>query len=252
MMQLERLGKHGERLKRLRSRLRRRPAGEVVVDGRRLVADLVRWEVPLQELYLTPEAAAEPANAPLVEAAETTWEIDGAVLETLAPTRHPQGVLAVVAEPQWPSWRGDRGVALWLDGIQDPGNLGAIVRSAAGFGARAVLLSPGCVDPFSSASVRGAAGAVFRVPVEREVEIDDAASRARSHGGQVWAAGAGGTPISAWSPGEPLLLLIGTEGGGLSEPAAATAEGTVTVPLERGIESLNVAVAAAVLLAHLR
>jgi TrmH family RNA methyltransferase len=226
----------------------RRP-GEVVVDGRRLVADLVRWSLPIRELYVEAEVGADPK---LVAAADHAFAVEARVLSGISPTRHPQGVLAVVDEPRWPEWSAERGTALYLEGLQDPGNLGAIVRAAAALGAARVLLSPGCVDPFHPVVVRGSAGAVLRVPVDREVDLNDAIERARSAGGEVWATGAGGTPTHRWRPSEPVLLLLGSEGAGLSEAAAGLADGAVAIPLERGVESLNVAVATGILLHHLR
>jgi TrmH family RNA methyltransferase len=248
---IERLGRHGSRIKDLRRRIRNRRDGEVVVDGRRLVADLVRWQVPILELYLTAEAAAAPDAARWIAAAAAAWELEAPVRAELAPTRSPQGVLAVAEEPRWPRWPARAGVALWLEQVQDPGNLGAIVRAAAGLGAAAVLLSPGCADPFAPAAVRGSAGAVFRLPLERAVSAAAAAQRVREAGGEIWATGAGGRPLSGWRPAEPCLLLLGAEGAGLSADASDLADGELTIPLERGVESLNVAVAAGILLQHL-
>jgi len=246
---MEKLGRHGARLKDLRRRVKNRPEGQVFVDGRRLVADVVRWGVPVFELYLAEELDPDPE---IVAAAGESFVVDASVLDDLAPTRHPQGVLAVVADPRLPPWPAREGVALWLDTVQDPGNLGAIVRSAAALGARAVLLSPGCADPFHHAAVRGSAGAVFRLPISREVTAARVAERMSEASGEVWAAGPGGTPIDRWRPSDPLVLLLGAEGAGLSPDARAIATGEVTIPLEREIESLNVAVAAGILLHHLR
>jgi TrmH family RNA methyltransferase len=246
---METLGKHNPRLKELRRRVRDRRDGEVVVDGRRLIADLVRGHVPIRELYV---ASGVELDGVVLAAADRIWELEPSLLADVAPTRHPQGVLAVADEPSWPSWSGGSGVALWLDRVQDPGNLGAIARAAAGLGACAVLLSAGCADPFGPLAVRGSAGAVFRLPVEREVTGPRAIERVRSHQGEVWATGAGGTAVADWRPSEPVLLLLGTEGRGLSAATAALADGTVAIPLGRDVESLNVAVAAGILLHHLR
>lgn len=248
---MERVGRHSERVKALRRTIRQRPAGVVVVDGLRLVRDLVRWEVPLRELYLQASAVDELASQ-LAAAAGRGFVLDDELFAAVAPTRSPQGVLAVVDEPRWPPWRGHEGLALWLDGVQDPGNVGAVVRAAAGLGAAAVLLGPGCADPFGPAAVRGAAGACFRIPVEREVTAARAAARVRERGGEVWATGPGGRPVADWSPRRPAVLMLGAEGRGLSREAFDHADGTVTIPLQRDVESLNLAVAAGVLLSRER
>jgi len=249
---IERLGRHGARLKDLRRRIKNRRRGEVIVDGRRLVADLVRWGVPISELYLKPEMVAGKESEAWIQAAGSTFEVEGSVLADLAPSRSPQGVLAIAEEPKSSAWTADGGVALWLDGVQDPGNLGGIVRAAAGLGAAAVLLSPGCADPFGASAVRGAAGSVFRIPVERNVDGNEAVARVRNSGGEVWASGSGGVPVEAWRPAEPCLILVGAEGAGLDSAVVDLADGTVTIPMDRDVESLNVAVATGVLLQRLR
>jgi TrmH family RNA methyltransferase len=90
------------------------------------------------------------------------------------------------------------------------------------------------------------------VPVERDVSASRAVERVRGAGGEVWATGLRGTPLAAWRPAEPCLLLLGAEGVGLSAEAQELADGQVTIPLARGIDSLNVAVAAGILLQHIR
>jgi TrmH family RNA methyltransferase len=250
--EIERLGRHGARVKDLRRRVKNRRDGEVIVDGRRLLTDLVRWGVPITELYLAPGIVEEPDAAGWLAAAGSVFELEASVLAELAPTRSPQGVLAVADEPRWPAWPARDGVALWLDRVQDPGNLGAIVRAAAGLAAAAVLLAPDCTDPFGATAVRGSAGAVFRVPIERGVPATRAVDRVRASDGEVWATGLGGRPIEGWRPAEPCLLLLGAEGAGLSTGAGDLADGDLTIPLARDIESLNVAVAAGILLQHVR
>jgi len=249
---IERLGRHGARVKDLRRRVKHRRGGEVIVDGRRIASDLVRWGVPILELYLSPEAVVAPESAELIEAAGSVYELEESVLADIAPTRTPQGLLVVAAEPRQKRWATTGGVAVWLHRVQDPGNLGAIVRSAAGLGASAVLLSPDCTDPFGPSAVRGSSGAVFRVPIERGVPAIKAVERVRSVGGEVWAAGSDGRPVVGWKPVEPCLLMLGAEGVGLSNDARDLADGELTIPLANEVESLNVAVAAGILLQHLR
>lgn len=248
-MTIERLGRHSPRVKELRRRVRDRRPGEVVVDGRRLAGDLARWRIPIRELYLDADEEFDPE---FVAHADRAFMVEGKVLSAIAPTRHPQGLLAVVDEPQRSPWSGERGVAFYLDGLQDPGNVGAVVRAAAALGAAAVLLSPGCTDPFHPVAVRGSAGTVMLLPIERELALADAVERIRVAGGEIWATGAAGTPIHRWRPAEPTLILLGAEGRGLAPPAFEVADGTVAIPLERDVESLNVAVAAGILLHRLR
>ena len=245
------LGKNSRRVKDLRRRVRKRVPGEVIVDGEKLVTDLVRWGVAIRELYLAVGADEEQETGEWIESAAEVFGLDGEVLTAIAPTKTPQGVLAVVEEPRSGTWSAGDGVGLYLEGVQDPGNLGAIVRSAAALGAASVLLSPGCADPFGPAAVRGSAGTIFRLPVEREASLTEASRRVRDHDGEVWAAALGGTSLKQWKPARPLLLIMGAEGAGLSDAVLGTSDGRVGIPLEREVESLNVAVAAGILLAAL-
>lgn len=233
-------------MKWLRRAVKERPEGLVVVDGRRLVEDLVRWGLELTELYVA-ESMARTAAGWAAAGRHAVFVLADEVLSEIAPTRHPQGVLAVVREPRWPRWRPE-GMVLGLDEVQEPGNVGAIVRAAAALGAAAVLLGPGCADPFHPAAVRGSAGGVFRVPVYPGRDLGTAMETVREAGGSVWAAGPGGISARGWRPPRPALLLLGSEGRGLSRELAGAADGAVGVPLLRQVESLNVAVAAGILL----
>jgi TrmH family RNA methyltransferase len=226
----------------------RRP-GEVIADGRRLVADLVRWQLPIRELYIAEGVDVAPA---ILGAAESSWELDPSLFAGVAPTRNPQGVMAVVDEPRHPSWTVGDGVAVYLEGVQDPGNLGAIIRCVAAIGGSGVVLSPGCADPFHWATLRASAGAVMRIPVLGQTQPAAAAAAFREAGGEVWAATIDGDPMTEWRPARPTLLVLGAEGRGLSADALALADGAVGIPLDRGIDSLNVAVTAGILLHHLR
>ena len=118
---IERLGRRGRRLKDLRKRVKSRRDGEVIIDGRRLVSDLVRWGVPIRELYLVPEISREFEAMGWREAAERVFELESSVLADIAPTKNPQGVLAIAEEPPRQEWPADDGVALWLDRIQASG-----------------------------------------------------------------------------------------------------------------------------------
>ncbi len=245
------IGKKSARVKDLRRRVQSRVPGQVIIDGAKVLDDLIRWDIGVLELYLSVGLSQSSEAGAWMAAAEQVFEMDTEVLAGIAPTRNPQGVLAVVEAPRWPVWPASSGFGLFLEGIQDPGNLGAIIRSAAGLGAAAVLLAPECADPWGPTAVRGSAGAVFRIPVERDVSLSRVADRLRRHQGELWATGSEGQPVGQWSPSSPMVLMLGAEGQGLSQEALVVADNTVSIPLQRDVESLNVAVAAGILLSHL-
>jgi len=233
--------------------VRRKDPALTVVDGPKLVLELAAAGVTLEALYSTPEAEPTVRGCrSLCELQErAAWHVvTPEALGAVAPSRHPQGVLAVVGVPTWTPEA--RGVWLYLDGIQEPGNLGALVRCAAALGADGVVCSADSADPYSPRAVRGAAGWSLRFPVCPALELEPLAARFRLAGGTVAAAlGEGGQALGGWRPRRPLLLVLGSEGHGHRPATLAACTERVTIPLARGVESLNVAVAAGILLAAL-
>ena len=247
------LGKHSTRLARLRRIVQREEKDLTVVDGVKLVLELARAGVPIVELYGEEDAlaaiAAEPALRRVTDAGRS-YLVDAHTLGHLAPTRQTQGLLAVVACLS--ATVHAEGIVIYLDRVQDPGNVGAAIRCAAAFGASAVACSPGCADPFSPRSVRASGGQALLLPVGANTEFPTLASQfAEARGDVAAAVGSGGTLLRRWKPRLPLLLAFGNEGQGLAEDVAAACRSSVCVPLAGGVESLNVAVAVGVILASL-
>jgi TrmH family RNA methyltransferase len=180
------------------------------------------------------------------------------VLRSALTTETPQPIAALVEPPDW-TWhdilkgRIDRmdttdPLVLVLSGLQDPGNLGTIVRSAEAFGAHGVLSLPGTVSPWNPKAVRASAGSIFRVPVVAG-KTKESIDRLRESGLKIYAATArAAQPVDLVNLGEPVALLIGNEGNGVPADLAAQADGAITIPCPGPVESLNAAVAASVLL----
>jgi TrmH family RNA methyltransferase len=177
-----------------------------------------------------------------------------ALLESALATQSPQPVAALVEPPDW-TWahlldRHRKVVPLLaiLAGIQDPGNLGTILRSAEAFGADGVLALPGTVSAWNPKAVRASAGSVFRLPL-LSVNIEDCFEHLREAGVKIWT-----TTVHAAEPADlvdlsaPVALIFGNEGNGVPASLAAMADGAVTIPCPGNVESLNAAVAASVLL----
>lgn len=246
------LGKHNPRLATLRKIVQERDLRRTVVDGPKLLRDLVARGFQPEELYASPEGvsaiAADPVLAPLPTFVPS-YQLAGSVLQKLAPTRSSQGILALFPVPDYRQPAGD--LVLFLDRLQDPANVGAIVRAAAAFGAGAVVCSPGCANPFSPKAVRAAAGASLFFPVLRGWSFQQLREWAGPRYPVVAATAFGGTPLNRWRPQRPLVLAVGNEGQGLDPAIEASVTQRVTIPLQNRVESLNVAVACGVLLACL-
>ncbi|MEP0774037.1 MAG: RNA methyltransferase [Acidobacteriota bacterium] len=247
------LGRHNPRLAALREVVRHGRPGVALVDGRKLVLDLARAGVPPDLLLLTPATLGVleecPPLASLV-AAGKVFAVAEEVMQRLAPSRHPQGVLGLFPVPR--RALPPHGVVVYLDRVQDPTNVGAIVRCAAALGATGVACSPGCADPFTPRAIRAAAGQTLLFPVATDADFAALASATRARTGQTAAlAGAGGIPLGSWRARLPLLLVLGNEGAGLDPLVARGCDVLLTIPLGNSVESLNVAVAAGITLAAL-
>jgi TrmH family RNA methyltransferase len=176
--------------------------------------------------------------------------VDRVLFSEMAETLHPQGVLAVADLPEPVdvfSGVSSGSAYVVLDRIQDPGNVGTLIRTAFAAGFDAAVIVKGCADCYSGKVLRAAAGAVFRLPLLFAESAEDAATALRSNGVKIFAADAGGkNSLYDTDIRGSVALVIGNEGGGLSE--AFSDADLLRIPMREGAESLNAAIAAAVLM----
>lgn len=247
------LGRHNPRLRRLRAIVRGDEPNLTVADGVKLVRDLAGSGVRIEEIYASPRHAELLANGSPIARAVGRGEIhivDEGALDHLAPSRSSQGILAVVAVPRHAIEA--RGIVVYLEDVQDPGNVGAAIRSAAAFGAAAVACSAACASPFSPRALRASAGHSLRLPVTADAPLSPLADSFHAAGGEVVATtGDDGVALPQWRARLPLLLVMGNEGAGLSAETLGSCDHRVRIPMAAGVESLNIAVAAGVILAYL-
>jgi len=221
----------------------RRESGQTLLDGEHLMQVANQAGARFSRIVATPTAAAKLA-AWLDACPEAEGVIVAANLyRALVPTQTPSGILAVVDIPQprdsLPEF------AVLLEEIQDPGNLGALIRCAAAAGVQAVYLSPGCTEAWSPRALRGGQGAQFLVDVHEQTDL---AAVARSLPGACYAAVLGRAPsLYELDLKGPCVFAFGNEGAGLGEALLRVCQ-PFTIPMPGGTESLNVAAAAAVCL----
>jgi TrmH family RNA methyltransferase len=241
-------------VRNLQRRGARRRSREAMAEGVRLVEEAVDAGVPIVGALVTARLAESPRGATLLERlashAVPVEEIGERELKTVADTDTPQGIVALIEPPRsgLDSVVPRPGSAvLVLDGVQDPGNVGTLLRTAFALGSPGAVLLPGCADAAHPKVMRAGMGATFRFPVAA-ASLDT--FEAWSSGGavEVWAAGGEGTPLSRVTPPERLAIVVGNEGAGVSNAVRRLARRQVAIPLARGAESLNVAVAAGILL----
>ena len=227
--------------RRLRRMARRREPGEVLLEGPRVVREAAAAGLELELLALREDVDFEVP-------AQRTVVLSDRVFDTVSGTVTPQGVMAIARRSPAPFAEALAAarVAHWpllvLDGVQDPGNVGAIARSAAAAGAPALAVLEGSADPFGPKAVRASAGNVFRLVVAQGGAADLA-------GLDAWGAAAeGGRALAEAAIEDAEALVLGGEVRGLQAPPAQR----VTIPLAPEVDSLNVAAAAAVLLFEIR
>ena len=242
----------------LQRRKARERQGLFVAEGIRLVEELLRSPISVRGALLTPQLAESSRGRSLVEQLNRqgilTEEVDLNDFATAAETESPQGILAIGVVPSatltdLPAAQRMR--LLVLDAIQDPGNVGTILRTAAALGATATFALPGTVDLWNAKVVRSGMGAHFHHPCLSGT-WDDLESFRRERAVTVWAADASGESIAACVPPSRLALVVGNEGGGLTSLSRTRADRLVALPIAASSDSLNVAVAAGILLYELR
>ena len=227
--------------------------GLVAIEGENLVYEAIRSGIRIERIFVADDRPAPdwlPARAELIE-------VDREVLRSAVDTLTPQGIAAMVGAPEWSLEQcckpAAKPLVLIAAGLQDPGNLGTLVRSAEAFGAACVLTTAGTVSPWNPKAVRASAGSAFRVPVVR-VSAEELAGLQRD-GLKLFAAVAedsrsGPPPIGAADAdlSGGCGLMIGNEGAGLAQEWLELAARRITIPTPGPVESLNAAIAGSLLL----
>jgi len=242
--------------------LQRRKARErqslFVAEGIRSVEELLRSTLSIRGALATRQLAESSRGRVLMGQMQRrgilTEEVGFEEFASAAETESPQGILAIGVVPQTaladlPPTASMR--LLVLDAIQDPGNVGTILRTAAALGATATFSLPGTVDLWNAKVVRSGMGAHFHHPCLSGT-WDDLESFRHTHAVTLWSADASGESIDTLVPPSRLALVVGNEGGGLSSLSRTRSDRLVALPIAASTDSLNVAVAAGILLYELR
>jgi len=238
----------------LRLRRGRERRGLALAEGVRLVEEALRAKLPIRSAAVSPALEGTPRGAALkaalAAAGTQLTELDDRALAGLADTEHPQGVIAVVEPPSWAlteiAPRAGQ-VVVVLDGVQDPGNVGAIARTALALGAKGIIALRGTAELTNPKVLRGSMGAVFRLPAVSAGDEDFLAWAAES-GAAIWVTDSAGERPGGQRLTSPVALVLGNEGAGIRPALEAVASRRLAIPLQGGVESLNVAVAAGILL----
>ena len=180
------------------------------------------------------------------------YECSDSIMGEISTEKTPQGVVVICrrGEFHFPDLeRTASDTLLYLDRVSDPGNLGTIMRTAAWFDVRQLILSPSCVDPFNTKAIRASAGAIFGIEVYQSVDPQQIRQFANGTGYSTIAmVPQGGIPPGEWDKGGKNIVLLGQEADGLSEELTEYADRLVSIPGRGSVESLNLSVAAGIIL----
>lgn len=231
--------------KSLKDRKGRKETGCFLVEGRKMVEEALASAFPVEAVLVDADRAAEfslPVRIP-------AYTMPSHVLTAVCDTKTPQGIAAIVGMAEVPL-QGRRLVA--MDGVQDPGNVGTIIRTADAAGFEGVILSSQCADVFSPKVLRATMGSVFRMGIRVTDDLPGMLARMAGEGASVLSSQLDGTPFYQHAPlNERFVLVIGSEGNGVTEEVKAIATHKVKLPMRGGAESLNAAVAAGIMMYEL-
>jgi TrmH family RNA methyltransferase len=249
-------GRHNALVKELRKAFARgEPTsdGYCAIEGTRILEEAIRSGLRFRAVFFSQSAENKAERLlPQIGAHVETLLLPDKLFATAVPTESPQGVAALV---RWKEFslddvlaKAQSGPLLAVAGLQDPGNLGTILRSAEAFDAAAVVLAEGTVSPFNPKVVRASAGSVFRLPLAR-TKLDAAVARFREHGLRlIGTSSHKGVPVDQAKLDGPLVIFVGSEGAGLPRDLVSQMDELVVISHSSRVESLNAGVAASIVL----
>lgn len=247
-------GKHNALVKELRQAFARAeltPGSECAVEGFRIIEEAIRSGLRLRAVFVSESGQDRAARLlPQIGSHSETLLLPDRLFAGAVPSESPQGVAALVQIKKYQVQEvlQNEGPILVLAGIQDPGNLGTIVRSAEAFGAGGILLAEGTVSAYNSKTVRASAGSVFRVMMAK-IQTADAIAQLRENGFRLVATSSHkGTALAQSNLSPKIAVFIGNEGSGLDKKLLAQMDELITIPHSPRVESLNAGIAASIML----
>jgi TrmH family RNA methyltransferase len=256
-------GRHNPLIKQLRqafSRSELTDSGDCAIEGFRIVEEAIRSGLRISAVFFR-ESAQDRAERllPQIGAQVETLLLPDKLFDSLVPSESPQGVAALVRLKTFSLddliERTHVGPIIALASLQDPGNLGTILRSAEAFGSAGLILGEGTVSIYNSKVVRGSAGSVFRLPVIHAHEksasekLKDVSEKLRADGVRLMATSSHkGNPLDQADLKRPVAIFFGNEGAGLPRDVVAQLDEVVAIPHSAQVESLNAGVAASIVL----
>ncbi len=242
------------RLKALKDKKAREEAHEMLVEGEKLMREAAQLKLPVSDALFDADMADRFADLArdMERAGARVYAVPRRLLEVVCDTKTPQGACAAFGLPSFFDMEHAPERLVALDGVQDPGNVGTIWRTADAAGVGGLLMSAACADPFSPKVQRAAMGSGFRVPVSMTDDLAGALEALKARGYSVIASSLHGAPFYENAPrGGRFALVIGNEARGVSDSVMQAADVRLKLPMRGGAESLNAAVAAGIMMYEL-
>lgn len=241
-------------IRHLRQRRGRERRGLALAEGIRLVEEALACHVAVRAVAIAPALEATQRGSALAErlraACPRVEPVGDRELAALAATDHPQGLIAVIEPPRWRLEQvalAPGAPVLVLDAVQDPGNVGTMVRTAFALGACGVIALPGTAELTNPKVLRATMGGAFRLPA-LSLPLEECTAWLRGAGAEIWISAPDGVEVPPRPAGRAIALVVGNEGAGVGHLLTSLADRRVAIRLRAGAESLNVAVAAGILL----
>lgn len=253
-------GRHNALVKQLRqafARAERTDDGDCAIEGVRIVEEAIRSGLRFRALFFRDSSQERSSRLlPQIGAHVETLLLPDKLFDSVVSTETPQGVAALVRLKEFAIQdvleRTQLGPIIVLVGLQDPGNVGTILRSAEAFGSAGIVLSEGTVSPFNSKVIRASAGSVFRLPIvvfKPAGRLDELFGKLRAQNVRLVATSSHkGTPVDQANLTGPAAIFVGGEGSGLPRALTTKLDETVTIPHTPQVESLNAGVAGSIVL----
>lgn len=241
-----------KKVRGLHRRADREKSGLFLVEGAKLVAESYEKGIVVRDVLVSQSFLKEGMGETHAANITAISVVDDKTFHELVTTEGPCGIVAIAEMPRWDLegiFSGGSSLVIIAEAIQDPGNLGTMIRTALAGRASGMILTKGCVDPFNPKVVRSAAGAIFMLPIVMDLPIDQAIRTVKEHNLKVIACDPSAEK-NYWEAdmSGPIALAFGNEGQGFSSAVISQADQAVVIPMSENSESLNVAVSASIVL----
>ncbi|HZK42684.1 MAG TPA: RNA methyltransferase [Syntrophomonadaceae bacterium] len=235
---------------KLKMRKYRDITGLFVIEGKRMMEELIACpDLKIRHVFIE-ESVANDYDLEVFNS--EVFLINSKLMAEISDTDNPQGILAVVEQPIWnkENLKKDASVLVLLDGITDPGNMGTIIRTSWVFNVDGVLLTSGCVDPYSHKVVRSTMGGILNIPIFRNITISDIEDLTAANFSLLGSTVNDAKKYYEYDFTIPTIIIIGSEGQGMSSSLAKRCHDLITIPINPNADSLNAGVACGIILSE--